>query len=46
MTTAALRTEFESFQHFIVNTIDSIVGALDGLSARTRAVASSPGAMS
>jgi hypothetical protein len=33
MTTAALRGEVESFQHFIFNTIDSIVGALDGLSA-------------
>ena len=27
----ALRSEVESFQHFIVNTIDSIVGALDEL---------------
>jgi hypothetical protein len=30
---AMLRSEVESFQHFIFNTIDSIVGALDGLSA-------------
>jgi hypothetical protein len=30
---AALRGEVESFQHFIVNTIDAIVGALDGLTA-------------
>jgi hypothetical protein len=29
----ALRSEVESFQHFIFNTIDSIVGVLDGLSA-------------
>ena len=28
------RREVESFQHFIFNTIDSIVGALDGLSAK------------
>jgi hypothetical protein len=28
-----LRSEVESFQHFIFNTIDAIVGALDGLSA-------------
>ena len=33
MTTATLRTEVESFQHFIFVTIDSIVGALDGLTA-------------
>ena len=33
MTTATLRGEVESFQHFIGNTIDSIVGALDGLTA-------------
>jgi hypothetical protein len=33
MLTAALRSEVESFQHFIFNTIDAIVGALDGLSA-------------
>jgi len=25
------RTELESFRHFIVNTIDSLVGSLDGL---------------
>jgi hypothetical protein len=31
--TAKLRGEVESFQHFIFNTIDSIVGALDGLTA-------------
>lgn len=31
--TAPLRSEVESFQHLIFNTIDSIVGALDGLSA-------------
>lgn len=29
--TAPLRSEVESFRHFIFNTIDSIVGALDGL---------------
>ncbi len=28
-----LRGEVESFQHFVLNTIDSIVGVLDGLSA-------------
>ncbi|MET0849756.1 MAG: DinB family protein [Candidatus Rokuibacteriota bacterium] len=33
MDTTSLRGEVESFQHFIFNTIDSIVGALDGLSA-------------
>jgi hypothetical protein len=31
--TVALRSEVESFQHFIFQTIDSIVGALDGLTA-------------
>ena len=31
--TARLRSEVESFQHFIFNTIDSIIGVLDGLSA-------------
>ena len=31
MDTTKLRGEVESFQHFIFNTIDSIVGALDGL---------------
>ena len=31
--TTRLRSEVESFQHFIFNTIDSIVGVLDGLSA-------------
>ena len=29
------RSELESFRHFIVNTIDSIVAALDGLDAAT-----------
>jgi hypothetical protein len=33
MTTETLRSEVESFEHFIFNTIDSIVGALDGLAA-------------
>jgi len=33
MMASPLRSEIESFQHFIVNTIDSIVGGLDGLSA-------------
>ena len=32
-TPTALRAEVESFEHFICKTIDSIVGALDGLSA-------------
>ena len=32
MDTTRLRGEVESFQHFIFNTIDSIVGALHGLS--------------
>lgn len=31
--TARLRNEVESFQHFIFNTIDSIVAVLDGVSA-------------
>ena len=33
MSRAALRGEVESFEYFIFNTIDAIVGALDGLSA-------------
>jgi len=33
MMASPLRSEIESFQHFIVKTIDSIVGRLDGLSA-------------
>jgi hypothetical protein len=33
MTASTLRAEVESFEHFIFNTIDSIVGALDGFSA-------------
>ena len=33
MSAATLRSEVDSFQHFIVHTIDAIVGALDGLSA-------------
>lgn len=31
--TATARNEVESFQHFIFGTVDSIVGALDGLTA-------------
>jgi hypothetical protein len=33
MSTAVLRGEVESFREFIFNTIDAIVGALDGLTA-------------